>query len=135
MNPTLQMVLSVLMRWVHVTTVVCLIGGVFYARLAGPPLARKFGSAIPWLAGALFLSGLYNFLTKSSYPPGYHMWFGIKFLIALHPLSMLVLMARPNMDEAKRQRWLTSILVSGLIVIAISGILRWLSLNPTVKLP
>ena len=43
---------------------------------------------------------LYNFLTKKSYPPGYHMWFGIKFLLALHVLSMLILLTRRTSKKA-----------------------------------
>ena len=109
--------------------------GVFYARLAGSKLAPAFSSKILVLTGALFASGLYNFLTKSSYPPGYHMWFGIKFLLALHVLSMLILLTRRNIEESKQRRWMTSILYSGAAVIVISAVLRWITLNPTVKLP
>ena len=129
------MVLGVLMRWVHVTTVVLLIGGVYYARVAGSKLAPEFASKIYVLTGALFLSGLYNFLTKSSYPPHYHMWFGIKFLLALHVLSMLILLTKKSIEDSKRRRWMTSILYSGAVVIAVSAVLRWLTLNPSVKLP
>jgi len=135
MDPILAMVLGVFMRWVHVVTVVLLIGGVFYARQAGSGIAPAFASKIYWLVAALVVSGLYNFLTKSSYPPGYHMWFGIKFLIALHPLSMLLLLTRKSIDDSKRRRWMAHIQYSGAVVIAISGILRWITLNPTVKLP
>ena len=135
MDPTLAMILGVLMRWVHVTSVVLLIGGAFYAWRAGAPVARSYTSSIYLLVSALLVSGLYNFLTKSSYPPGYHMWFGIKFLIALHPLSMLILLTRKNVDESKQRRWVASITYLGAAVIAISAVLRWLTLNPSVKLP
>ena len=133
MDPTLSMVLGVLMRWVHITTVVLLIGGVFYARLAGGKLAPAFASKIYALAGALVISGLYNFLMKPSYPPHYHMWFGIKMLLALHILSMLVLLTRTGIEDSKRARWMTSILYSGAAVIALSAILRWLTLNAPVR--
>jgi hypothetical protein len=135
MDPTLAMVLGVLMRFTHVITVVLLIGGVFYARGAGSALSPAFASKIYWLTGALFFSGLYNFLTKSSYPPHYHMWFGIKFLLALHVLTMLILLTRQNLEDSKRRRWMSSIQYSGAAVIAVSAILRWLTLNPGVKLP
>jgi hypothetical protein len=132
MDPILTMLLGLLMRWIHVMTVALLIGGVFYARLAGSRVAPEFLSKIYWLAGALFVSGLYNFLTKSSYPPHYHVWFGIKFLLALHVLSMLILLARPGIEDLKRRRWMSSILYSGTAVIAISSVLRWLTLHSAV---
>lgn len=135
MDPTLAMVLGVLMRFTHVITVIFLIGGVFYARLAGPKIAPEFASKVYVLAALLFGSGLYNFLTKSSYPPHYHMWFGIKFLLALHVLSMLILLTRPAVEDSKRRRWMSSILYSGAAVIAVSAVLRWLTLNPAVRLP
>lgn len=134
MDPTLSMVLSVLMRWVHIITVVTLIGGVFYARLAGGKVAPAFASKIYALAAALVISGLYNFLTKASYPPHYHMWFGIKMLLVLHVLAMLILLTRTDVPESKSLRWMTSILYSGAVVIALSAILRWLTLNAPVKL-
>lgn len=133
MDPTIQMLLGVLLRWVHVTSAVLLIGGVFYARVAGGPLAPAFASKINWLVGALLVAGVYNFFTKSSYPPHYHMWFGIKVLLALHVLSMLVLLSRKSIDNSKRRRWMSSILYSGAAILAISAALRWISLSP--KLP
>lgn len=135
MDPTLTMVLGVFMRWVHIMTVVLLIGGVVYARGAGASISTSFSSKLTWLAAAMFLSGLYNFLTKSSYPPQYHMWFGIKFLLALHVLGMLFLLNRPSIGDFKRRRWMTGIVYSATVVIAISAVLRWLTLNSGAKLP
>jgi hypothetical protein len=120
---------------VHIMSVVLLIGGVFYALGARTPIAPSFASRIYWLVALLVISGLYNFLTKSSYPPHYHMWFGIKILLALHALSMLVLLTRASLPDAKRARWLMNVAWSGTAVIAVSATLRWLSLNPIVKLP
>lgn len=134
MDPTVAAVLGVLMRFIHIFTVVLLIGGVFYARGAGSQLSPWFASKIWLLAGALVLSGLYNFLTKASYPPHYHMIFGIKFLLALHVLSMAVLLTRPNIDDAKRRRWMSSIQYSAGAVILLSAVLRWLTMNPGATL-
>jgi preprotein translocase subunit SecG len=129
MDPTLSMILGLLMRWVHIMSVVLLIGGIFYARGVGAQLASSFASKIYWLVAALVISGLYNFLTKGTYPPHYHMWFGIKMLLVLHALSMLILLTRPSIPDAKRARWMTSIMYSGSAIIAVSAVLRWLTLN------
>ncbi len=130
------MVLGIFMRWVHITTVVLLIGSVFYARGAGSTITSSFSSAIYWLTAGLLVSGTYNYLTKSSFPPHYHMWFGIKMLLVLHVLSMAILLTRRNVEDYKRRRWMTNIQYSGLLVILVSAILRWLTQNPAaVKLP
>jgi hypothetical protein len=74
-------------------------------------------------------SGLYNYLTKANYPPHYHMWIGIKFLFVLHIFAVAILYTIPVAGEPKRKRWLTGMVVSGLIIIAISAYLRWISLQ------
>ena len=136
MDPTISLILAVSMRWVHIMSVVILIGGIFYARGVGPQIASTFASKINWLLTALVISGLYNFLTKSSYPPHYHMWFGIKMLLVLHAISMLVLLTRPSIPDEKRARWMMHIVYSGSIVIAVSSVLRWLTLHAaTVQVP
>lgn len=138
-------VLAVFMRFLHMSSVVALIGGFIYARLAVWPALACFGAAespalieamaarfrgmLYVLLGTTLLSGLYNYLSKSAYPPHYHMLIGIKFLFVLHIFAVAVLYSLPNADPAKRKRWLTGIAISGLIIIAISADLRWLSLN------
>jgi hypothetical protein len=139
------MFLAVLARWIHTLAAALLLGGVIYARFAFLPALRGLSPQerrgvmdaaaarfAPWIYGALaaaVLSGLYNFLTKPFYPPRYHMWFGIKFLVALHVIAVMVLLARARPDEDKRARWTVGVLVSGVIVFLISAFLRWLTLS------
>jgi uncharacterized membrane protein len=138
-------VLGVFMRFLHISSVVALIGGFIYARIAVWPALASFGAAeSPALMEAMaarfrgmlyillsttLVSGLYNYLTKSAYPPHYHMLIGIKFLFVLHIFAVAVLYSLPHADPAKRKRWLSGMAISGLIIIAISADLRWLSLN------
>jgi hypothetical protein len=145
MDPTLRAVLGVSMRWIHMTSVVTLIGGFIFARFAVAPalatvaepergsLGKKIvGNFRPLLYTILVTaigSGLYNYLNKPSYPPHYHMWIGIKFLFALHIFAVAVLYTIPDAEEVKRNRWLSGMIVSGLIIVAISAYLRWLSLK------
>src|SRR5260370_29807219 len=136
-------VLVIFMRWLHISSVVSLMGGFIYARVVVWPALESFGAAespalIEAMAarfrGLLYTllvtilgSGLYNYLTKAAYPPHYHMWIGIKFLFVLHIFAVSILYPMPGASEAKRRRWLTGMVVSGLIVIAISAWLRWIS--------
>lgn len=138
-------VLAVFMRFLHISSVVALIGGFIYARLAVWPALASFGAAespalieamaarfrglLYTLLATTLISGLYNYLSKSAYPPHYHMVIGIKFLFVLHIFAVSILYTMPQADPAKRRRWLTGMAISGLIVIAISAVLRGLSLN------
>jgi hypothetical protein len=71
-------------------------------------------------------SGLYNLLAKTSLPQGYHMWFGVKMLLALHVLAVGVVMALPSGDGARRFRLARGVVYSGLAILLVSAWLRWL---------
>jgi|SRR5579884_1732504 len=151
MNPALHATLTVLMRWIHIASVVVLLGGFFFARLVLAPAlagsrdpdsravadraAARFRPFLLTVALTIVGSGLYNYLTKPSYPPHYHMWMGIKLLLVLHVLAATLLYATAPANEAKRRRQATGILISGAVIILISGWLRYISLSPVVKLP
>ena len=113
--------LHLAMRWLHIASVVVLLGGIFYARFAVGDLAQGFKPMAYGAIGGILISGTYNFLSKPSYPPHYHMWFGIKILLVLHIFAATIL-------YRGKTRALTGIVISGAIVIAISGVLRLLSI-------
>jgi hypothetical protein len=133
------------MRWIHIASVVTLIGGFIYARFVlGPALdtvapsegeavgaaaVRSFRALLYTVLVAVIGSGIYNFATKASYPPGYQMWFGIKMLFVLHIAAAAILYSVRASSQAKRNRTALGIAISGLIVIAISNYLRYLSLR------
>lgn len=141
--------LGVLMRWIHVTSTVALLGGVLYARYIVQPSMKalttegmsnlaqqtsvRFRSWIVGAMAALLGSGIYNLLTKPFVPRGYHMWFGIKMLLVLHIFAVLFLLAKTPAispeQQAKRSRWMSGIVVSGLVVLLISAYLRWISIK------
>jgi hypothetical protein len=125
------------MRWIHIASVVTLIGGFIYARFALASATPAVGEAAaiafrPLLYTVLVTaigSGMYNYATKASYPPGYHMWMGIKLLLVLHIAAASVLYSVRAGDAARRNRTALGIVISGLIVIAIADYLRYLSLK------
>ena len=143
MDPTVSAVLGVCMRWIHIASVVTLIGGFIYARFVLAPALASLPTSERELAGsktvssfrplliaavvAALGSGVYNYATKASYPPTYHIWMGIKLLLALHIFASAILYSVRESAEAKRNRNALSISISGLIVIAIAGYLRFLS--------
>jgi hypothetical protein len=125
------------MRWIHIASVVTLLGGFIYARFvlapaapdAGEAAARGFRPLLYTVLVTLIGSGMYNYATKATYPPGYHMWIGIKLLLVLHIAAASILYSVRAADAAKRNRTALGIVISGLIVIAISNYLRYLSLK------
>jgi hypothetical protein len=121
-------ILGIFSRWVHVASAIILLGGVIFARsVRHAQLFKEYRALATTAIVALFLSGLYNLLTKANTPKPYHMIFGIKFLLALHVFGVGLMSTRANVDETTRQRWLTGVALSGLVVTLLSAYLRWLS--------
>ncbi|MEZ5354236.1 MAG: hypothetical protein R2762_16485 [Bryobacteraceae bacterium] len=124
-------IVGILSRWVHVSTVIVLLGGSLFAWVAATG-----GSGVAWaswrkvvLPAAVLavLSGLYNLMAKGATPPGYHAIFGVKVLLALHVLGVAVVAANPAMPAAKRKRLLGGVVASGFVIVLLSAHLRWLS--------
>ena len=150
MEPLSGAVLGVLMRWLHIMSAVTILGGFIYARyVIAPALAslpvgesasfsnRAISQFRPILYTAIvtiLVSGLYNYLSKSSYPPHYHMVIGIKFLFVLHIFATSVLYTIPNANQGNRLRRLNWLVISGVMVLLISADLRWMTLSAATLL-
>jgi len=133
--------LNILMRFLHIISAVTLLGGVLTWRFGVTPAlgslsgeARsKVDNAIaaawrPFVLSAiagLLVSGIYNFLNKTGLTPAYHAVIGVKFLLALHVLAVAILVSSP--DNTKRARQLTGVAVSGVMIVILSAVLRWIS--------
>jgi uncharacterized membrane protein len=131
-------ILTALMRWVHISSVVTLIGGIFYARFvltpAGQALspdsrnildegaAARFRPIVFTAMTGLVLSGIYNFLSKPGHSVLYHMLFGFKMLLALHVFSVAILVTAPR--NPRRARQLFGAAISGLVIVLISAYLK-----------
>ena len=137
----------VLFRFVHIASVILLLGGVIYARQALVPTLNTLPEDIRKRAATdvqeryrttLFVllilivgSGLYNFVTGPKHGHTYQIWFGIKMLLVAHIVAAAILWATSpygdvTVDGRSKQR-LLSIAVSGLIVVFISAYLRSLT--------
>ncbi|MGD1069843.1 MAG: hypothetical protein ABSB15_06855 [Bryobacteraceae bacterium] len=129
------------MRFLHIVSAITLLGGVLAWRFAAIPATAALASetrtkvgdaiAVAWrpfvlsaIAG-LLISGIYNFLNKTGLTPAWHAVFGIKILLALHVFAAAFLAARP--ENPKRARQLTGVAISGVIIVVLSAVLRWLS--------
>jgi uncharacterized membrane protein len=135
--------IALFFRTLHVLSAITLLGGVLAWRFAAIPAENAFaadtraklGNAIagawrPWVLTAvagLIVSGIYNFLHKTGLTPAYHAIFGIKILLALHVFAAVILAARPG--NQRRSRQLTGVVVSGIIIVILSAVLRGLTLR------
>ena len=131
-------ILTALMRWVHLSSVVTLLGGVLYARFVMTPAslglspdarttldeaaAARFRPVMFTAIAGLVLSGIYNYLLKPGHPVLYHMLFGIKMLLVLHVFSIAILVTAPK--NSRRARQLFGAAISGLVIILISACLK-----------
>ena len=131
-------VLYEVMRWLHLASMATLIGGMLFARLV---MARALEGVAPdardslveraaalyrpfvySAIGGLVISGTYNLLTNPGHRPIYHMLLGIKLLLALHVFAVAILIVQPK--NPRRVRMMTGLVISGLVIIAISAWLR-----------
>lgn len=141
MDPTLAKVLGIFMRWTHIASVTALLGSFVYARYILLPalsilpdasradLEKNVRSRFRPLAYLLILttlgSGLYNYLNKPPVPSVYHMLIGMKFLLVLHIFAVTLLYTARGVDQAKQKRWLGGMVISGLVIVALSAGLRY----------
>jgi len=130
--------ITALARWLHLTSVVTLIGGILYARFVMHPAAG--GLAADALTGLenraasrfrrfvftaitlLVLSGAYNFIYKNPRSPLYHALFGIKILLVLHVFAVAILATGAN--NPRRAKQMFGAAISGVIIILISNYLK-----------
>lgn len=146
---TPDLLLHILFRFIHISSVVFLLGGAVYAHQVLVPAVnslpesyrgeiatqtqRKYKNTLFTLLGLIVVSGLYNFLTYAGpkHTAAYQMWFGIKMLLVAHILAASILWATSPFGDiavsGKGKRRLLSISISGFIVVLISAYLRSLS--------
>jgi hypothetical protein len=144
-----DLVFHVIARFIHISSVVILLGGLFYARQVLVPTfeglpdearARaasesqsRFRNPLFSLLALIIASGLYNFFTGPKHGRDYQIWFGIKMLLVAHFAAAAILWATsPHGDVAvsgKGRKRLLSLTISGLVIIAISAYLRSLTLR------
>jgi uncharacterized membrane protein len=131
-------VIYVIMRWMHISSVATLIGGMIFGRFvmteaAGglSPEARDsfldraatlYRPLVFAAMAGLLISGSYQILTVPGHRPLYHMLLGIKLLLVMHVFAVAILIGRPH--NKRRARMMAGAAFSGLAIIAISAYLR-----------
>ncbi|MGD0498205.1 MAG: hypothetical protein ABSC23_07190 [Bryobacteraceae bacterium] len=130
--------LSTIMRWLHISSMAALVGGLLYARLAMLPaiqalapdaremLGERAAAAFRPLAFAAMagaaISGFYNMLTSPGHSARYHTLLGIKLLLAAHLFAATILIVRPHCR--RRARLMAGALISGLAIVLIAAYMK-----------
>ncbi len=130
--------LNLSMRWLHLSSMAALVGGILYARLAALPAAATMDPGLegrmgdreaalyrPWLVAAmagLVFSGLYAIVSAPGHTHRYHVLLGIKLFLAAHVFATALMASRPG--NTHRARLMTGAAVSGLLVVLIAAYLR-----------
>lgn len=137
--------LPVVFRFLHIISAVTLVGGVlawvFGFLPALTALSAEVRQKVENAAAAawrplvlssilgLLVSGTWNFTTnflhREGLNPAWHPVFGVKILLALHVFAVALLATKPG--NTKRARQLTGIAVSGVVIVILSAVLRFLS--------
>lgn len=131
-------ILTLVMRWVHISSMATLVGGILYGRLVMAPSVSSLSPDAqeslwneasarfrPWVVAAmigLIVSGLFKLLTTPGHRPIYHMLFGIKMLLVLHVFAVALLIVKPV--NPRRVRMMTGTMISALVIILISAWLK-----------
>jgi uncharacterized membrane protein len=120
--------------WLHLASVVFLIGGALYGRLAlrtaatvmAKESADKFGDAaaaryrgqVILTILVLVATGIYNYIHTGSHSVLYHILLGVKLLLVLDIFAVTLAATRPN--NPRRVRQLTHAGLAGLLAILIA---------------
>src|SRR4051812_30886474 len=123
-------ILTAIMRWIHISSVVTLIGGILYKRFVMIPsaaalspdaktaldesTAAHFRPIVFTAMPALFLSGFFNYISTRGPSVLYHPLSGAKTLLALHVFSVPTLASAPK--NPRRARQLFGAAISGLTI-------------------
>ena len=146
---TADIFLHIVARFLHIGSVILLLGGIAYSRQVLVPALellegdmrlriandsqRRFRTTLWTLLSLIVISGFYNYFTYSGprHTSAYQMWFGIKFLLVLHVVATAILWSTSAYRDAsaigKSKRRLISLMISGFCIVLISAYLRSLS--------
>jgi hypothetical protein len=92
------------------------------AEAAGAKAAAAYRPMVIAAICGLLISGTYNILTNPGHTVIYHMLLGIKLTLVLHVFAVTFLITQPR--NPRRARMMTGVIISGLIILAISAYLR-----------
>jgi uncharacterized membrane protein len=146
-------IINLIFRWIHVGAVIIAIGGAFFMRMVVLPaladldetrrqdirarLVGRWSKFVHMCVGLLVISGFYNYLVvmrpQHSGQGTYHMLVGIKIAIAFVVFFLAEALVGRSAGTAPIRaaagKWLGVLLILALLIVGISGYLKFM---PTV---
>ena len=126
-------ILNVGMRWLHISSMTIIVGGLFFLWLgfdetspAAERAATAYRPVFILAVGLVLISGIYNLLHKTGLTPTYHAVIGVKFLLVLHVLAAGFFATRTA--NPKRRRQAAGAAITGLVILLLSAVLRRLTM-------
>ena len=126
------------MRWLHLTGVAILVGGLLQEALAlratagalasdaaetiSEVTSARFRPRVFFAVAVILISGIYNILSSPGHSTRYLILLAVKLLLVLHVFAVAILAVRPK--AARRARMMAGGGISGLMIILISAYLR-----------
>lgn len=114
---------------IHIIMAMLLAGGGLAALFSGGATVSVLPRQSAIIGTVLLLvTGVNNLVARmgTGVPKGWHMWFGIKFLLALHILAITFVVSSPKQSQEKRARLLKGVGASAIAVVLISVYLNYL---------
>jgi uncharacterized membrane protein len=147
--------IALVSRWLHVGSVILLVGGMAFKLYVLVPAAESLSEAeynnlrdhvmnrmrkfVHPLVALILLSGLYNFYARMSTERPWHMLAGIKILLGAFILFIAsALVGRSQGLQKIRDNWrfwLKINLIVALLAVLLSGYMRFLQPKPTTEKP
>jgi uncharacterized membrane protein len=131
--------LAIFMRWLHIASVVTLVGGMLYGWLVLVPaagaLAVEARQVLVTKAAALYrplvfiavpallVSGGYTLAVNPQHDVRYYILLSVKLLLAAHVFAVSIIVVTKNPEH--RGRLLAGGAISGLVILLIAACLRW----------
>lgn len=144
-----NLIIEILLRWMHILAAITAVGGTIFARLALVPslgvlnedarsklheaIRQHWARPVQMAISFLIVSGVINIIViEKSYNVSlvryYHPVFGIKFLLALVVFFLASALTGTGKATQRfrdnRRYWLTVNMVVAIIIVCLSGILR-----------
>jgi uncharacterized membrane protein len=152
---TSNLLLPVLMRWIHILAAITAVGGTLFLRFVLLPAASRALSPedhvrlretmigrwqriVHACILAFVVSGFYNYLAITRFDhegqPFYHALFGIKFLMALCVFALAVILTSkrpwPEALRANMRFWGALLAGAAIGVVLISGVMKVMPKSP-----
>ena len=113
------------LMFLHLAGAITVLGGLFRAHVSEYNVSDRYNRWLQIGAVALLLSGAAQFWMHLHNAPRYwHMIAGIKILLALHVITVALMLGRDGLDVKKRARLARGAVISGWVVVLLGAVLH-----------